>query len=276
MTRRVGKEVNAEEYWKERNVTYNAGIEGTYHRHRLAMINALIINLEFQDKVCVDYGCGDGILLEHFARKGGKVIGTDIDEVMVRTAQDRLEQTGLKGNVVRGGVETLANMATDSVDNLIAINVLAYFTDQEEAMFYREAARILKRGGSLVVTHSNELFDLYTLNAFTVSFHAKHFSGEEPRSKIASLITWPNRPEKISFNIRENPLAYRFKLTDYGFKEVQQEFANLHLLPPLLMDPQGFIEIDKREYPNTLNWDERERWKLMFMCSMFGSRSIKL
>lgn len=78
----------------------------------------------------------------------------------------------------------------------------------------------------------------------------------------------------MTFNVRENPLAYRFKFRRWGPDEVQQEFANFHPLPPLLTGPAELADIDKREYTATLDWDERDRWKLLFQCSMFGSRSI--
>jgi hypothetical protein len=41
------------------------------------------------------------------------------------------------------------------------------------------------------------------------------------------------------------------------------------------MDPEVLTDINRRAYANTLGWDEKDRWKLLFMCSMFGSRSVK-
>ena len=50
---------------------------------------------------------------------------------------------------------------------------------------------------------------------------------------------------------------------------------NLHPLPPLLMDQSVFLDIDSRDYPDTLDWPAIDRWKLLFQCSMFGSRSTR-
>ena len=157
---------------------------------------------------------------------------------------------------------------------LFALNVLAYLSDSEEIAFYEHAKRIVRPNGVMIVTHSNELFDIYTFNRYTVEFFRKHFlSGRE--TSVSSLLTNPELPLRSSFNVRENPLAYKYKLADYGFKETQQEFANFHSAPPLLMDVKDFDDIDSRDYADTLNWPDQDRWKLMFACSMFGSRSLR-
>lgn len=273
--RRVGKEVSAQEYWSQRSEDYNSHIDGAYHTHRMAMVKSLLKGCDIGSRTCVDLGCGDGVLLEYLASQGGHVIGCDASEVMVEAARKRLSRASLEGEVSIGGVEALRSLVAHSIDYLLAINVMSYFSGEEAELFYSEAARVLKEKGSLIITHSNELFDMYTLNLFTAVFYEEHFCGPGTKEKISSLLTHPDKPERIWFNIRENPLSYRYKLADYGFDEVQQEFANIHHLPPLLMDPEGFVDIDKREYPDTLGWDERERWKLMFMCSMFGIRAIK-
>ena len=70
-----------------------------------------------------------------------------------------------------------------------------------------------------------------------------------------------------SYNVRENPLTYKFKLAKYGFLEKRQEFINLHPVPPSI--------IGDKIYYDTLNWNEDERWKLMFICSTFGSLSTR-
>ncbi|MCX8045014.1 MAG: methyltransferase domain-containing protein [Desulfobacterota bacterium] len=267
---KVGDTISAVRYWSERANAYNEQIDGPYHRHRLAVIHRLLEAVALDGTFCVDFGCGDGVMLEFLVARGACVFGCDPVAEMVAAAQRRI---GNKGAVVRGGVDALARIKPRSVDCVLALNVLAYLTAAEEQTFYREAARILKPGAALVVTHSNELFDMYTLNRLTVDFYARHFCGEGSADRIASLLTHPQIPERIVFNVRENPLSYAHKLAEFGFREDQQEFMNLHPLPPLLMDPEGFRNIDAREYAPTLDWPEQERWKLMFMCSMFGSRA---
>lgn len=267
---RVGAEVSADTYWRERARSYASRIDGPYHRHRLAVVDRLLAGVELAGSTCVDLGCGEGVLVERLTRSGAHVTGFDIHDEMVAAARERLNTAGVTAELATGGVERLAELAAGSVDLLLALNVAAYFTVEEDERFYAYAARVLRPGGSLVITHSNELFDLYTLNSFTAALFERYFN-----SSVASLLTNPDLPQRIVFNVRENPLSYRFKLAGYGLEEVLQEFINLHPHPPLLMDPGELEDIDARSYPSTLDWDASERWKLIFTCSMFGSRAVR-
>lgn len=272
---RVGKEISATEYWIERSDSYPSNIDGPYHAHRLAMVDALLAGVQLASKTVLDVGCGDGVMLARVARRGAHVVGFDLAPPLVQLARNRLSDGGLDGHVFLGGMEAMVDMPHCSADVVLCLNVMAYCTDAEEELFYRETSRILKVGGSLIVTHSNELFDMYTLNAYTVAFYEAYLTGEGSGKRVASLLTHTDAPTKPSFNVRANPLNYRFRLAEFGLEEVQQEFANLHPIPPLLMDAGGFQDIDSRAYRDTLGWDVRDRWRLLFLCSMYGSRSVK-
>jgi hypothetical protein len=116
---------------------------------------------------------------------------------------------------------------------------------------------------------------MFTFNKYTVSFFDRHFSTHAPMDGIASLIVHPDKPERTPLPLRENPLSYRHKLEKYGFCEERQEFSILHKLPPLLLESFNPDYIASRECPDTTGWPAAEKWKLMFMCSIFGSRSVK-
>jgi hypothetical protein len=94
--------------------------------------------------------------------------------------------------------------------------------------------------------------------------------------EIGSLLVHPNLPDRKPLPIRENPLSYKYKLSAYGFEEVQQEFSILHSLPPLLMTGFDPDDLASRECIKTTDFPEDQKWKLMFMCSIFGSRSLCL
>jgi 2-polyprenyl-3-methyl-5-hydroxy-6-metoxy-1,4-benzoquinol methylase len=248
---------------------------GPYHAHRLAVVKALLADLPLDGRTCVDVGCGEGTFAAHLAALGARVIAFDLNEEMARAASARLAGMNASGSAVAGGVELLARLPAASVDVLFALNVLAYFTDEEERTFYGQAARLVRPGGALVVTHSNELFDLYSLNAFTLRFFARHLCPDTEPARLAALLTSDPALDRPVFNVRENPLTYRFKLARHGFLETRQEFAHLHEVPPPLVPGGGRADIDARSYPRTLDWPEEERWKLMFICSMFASRSTR-
>lgn len=262
--------MSGKEYWEERSASYIQGIEGSYHRNRLRMVEALLRSQTFQGKACLDFGCGDGVFAEHLLSDGATVMGVDVDSVMVAAASKRLATRWPSIKLAEGGVEQLKYLPDGAFDYLFALNVLAYLNAEEEVTFYREAARLVKPGGGLVITHSNELFDMFTFNRYTVNFFHKHFSIECP-CDVSELLTCPDKPNRFVFAVRENPLCYRHKLKAYGFSENRQEFAILHQLPPLLTPTINFDDIDSRAYLETTSWPEEDRWKLMFMCSVFGS-----
>jgi len=267
--------VSGQAYWDSRSESYISGIEGPYHANRLKMVEALLEGLSFAGRDCLDFGCGDGVFAERLVADGARTTGIDVDQVMVNAARIRLETMWPETKLIRGGVECMEDLSDNSFDCLFALNVLAYLGPEEEANFYRQAKRLLRSGGVLIVTHSNELFDMFTFNRYTANFFKKHFSTPGTDCDVSDLLTHPDRPDRFVFSVRENPLTYRYKLAEYGFVEKRQEFAILHALPPLLTPTIDFDDINSRNYPPTTGWPERERWKLMFMCSIFGSISVR-
>lgn len=167
-------------------------------------------------------------------------------------------------------VQFLDSIPDASLDALLSFNVLAYLSDGEESTFYKHAQRILKPKGFLIVTHSNKLFDMFSLNRYTCEFFQENFLAAHYQDKIKSLLVNALKPEsRTLYNVRENPLTYKRKLKEYGFQEIVQHFINLHEAPPPLL-------AQDKSYPDTLSWSENDRWKLMFVCSTFGSCALRL
>jgi len=240
------------------------------------MIHALISGVSLDDAVCIDAGCGEGTFAEYLLKGGARrVYGFDTDPVMIGTALETLGDYNERVSFFVDGVTHMEKYEDASIDHLFALNLAAYLSDKEEEEFYQQSARIICPGGTFTVTHSNELFDLFTLNRYTVDFFAKYFSVDELHVDVRSLLRSPDLPDRRTFNVRENPLAYKYKLVRYGFRELRQEFAHFHHTPPLLSPDRDPDEINAHEYRDTLGWMDSEKWKLMFMCSMFGSHSIR-
>jgi SAM-dependent methyltransferase len=220
----------------------------------------------------VDFGCGDGLYLERCEASGGTSIGIDIDPEMVNATRQRVASYRGQHQVMEGGVDRLVEIESDSCDMLLALNVLAYLDDTQCNTFYHQAARILKRGGSLVVTHSNELFDMFTFNKYTAAFFKRNFNVTGLESL---LVNW-DKPDRLPLPTRENPLSYAFKLQRYGLLEEQQEFSIPHALPPLLDDKFDPDDLASRKVAVTQGIRPEDRWKLAFTCSIFGSRSVRV
>lgn len=270
--KKYGKDIGSEESWNQMAQSYVDRLSSEYHNHRLAVINALIPEELYQEGQRIfDFGCGDAVLFEQFLKKGSRISGMDISAEMVALARQRLSRMNADPDLISvGGASALTHLPDDSLDAILSFNVLAYLMEDEEALFYKEAYRLLRPGGYLIVTHSNELFDMYSLNQYTIEFFAHHLVQDRGlREPLRALVTNASEAESINtYNVRENPLTYRFKLAKYGFVEQRQEFVNLHTAPPPLLPKD-------KSYPDTLSWKEEDKWKLMFICSTYGSQSIR-
>lgn len=273
---RVARDIPADEYWRDRAARYAATIDGPYHADRNRMIARLLDGVPLEGASAVDFGCGEGVTVQQLASAGATVLGLDPSEELVADAISRLEAAGIRPDIRVGGVAELEQLDAGSSDLLVALNVLAYMTEDEERAFYAAARRVLRAGGALVVTHSNELFDLFTLNAYTVDFFARHFVGPGHAADVARLLRHPDLPRRTTFNVRENPLAYGEKLQSQGFAERRLEYAHHHDLPPLIAGAPDPDDIDAHRYRDVSAVEPAERWKLMFQCSMFGVRAERL
>lgn len=236
--RTFGRDCDSSSHWNETGATYVDALDNRYHRQRLAIIEELIPrDLMTAGARIVDFGCGDGVLLPPFLAAGASIAGIDASASMIAAARGRLAAAGFDPALVQvGGAADLARIPSASLDGLLSFNVLAYLTDEEERTFYSHAARIVRPGGYLVVTNSNELFDLFSLNALTRRFFERHLVAPEYHEHLASLL--PRGDEAAApYNVRENPLTYKDKLAAPGFAQQRQAFINWHHAPPAVLGP---------------------------------------
>lgn len=254
-----------EAYWNKHADDYQNVLKSDYHAERLSMIDRLIGGGRRSHDTVFDFGCGDGNLMLSFAMNGSKVGGCDISDQMVASARNKFAESEIPADLWVGGVESLKTVADSSYDLILCINVLAYLDRDDDKRFYEHCHRMLKPSGELIVSNSNELFDMFTFNAFTINFFKNNFKVEN--EGIEELICNRHVPRHKPFNIRMNPLSYGEQMKSFGFLEEQQEFSHYHPSPPLLMDDDGFVPIPSLA--------DHEKWRLMFQCSIYGSRLVK-
>lgn len=281
--RKYGKDISSRALWREVGAHYRSRMDGTYHRHRFRVISALLDDAGGAGTRCLEFGCGDGLFVEHLARGGAEVTGIDIDPEMIAAAERRLSEAGQAAAFRLGTVAELADLEAASLDLMCALDVTSYLSDEEEAALYEAARRLVRPGGALVFSNSNKLFDLFTFNAFTVDFLAEDMAAAAPRGALEGMLARPrlgkiahrHLDHRVSGNRRDNPLAFPAKLARYGFELVRMEFMNFHPAPPQLMPEAAFDDIHGRDFADTLDWPAEDRWRLLFMCSMFAVHAVK-
>lgn len=115
------------------------------------------------DEFWVDVGSGTGDLAAELARGGLRVTGVDHDTRMVETASRRFADLTSSGKLrfVHSSAARLP-FTDNSADGIIATSFMGCLDSPEP--FYREASRILKANGKMVLTFTNRSSLLLRIN----------------------------------------------------------------------------------------------------------------
>lgn len=98
----------------------------------------------------VDLGTGTGRMLELFADRYESALGFDLSREMLSVARANLEKAGVANAQVRQGDLFALPLESASADLVCLHQVLHYLTEPAAAV--REAARLLKPGGRLIIS----------------------------------------------------------------------------------------------------------------------------
>jgi len=132
---------------------------GVYARWRATMLGTVTEALEqrrilalvgsVDGKRVLDLGCGDGLLTATLATHGARAVGIDVDRSALHAAVARMDTTRAgSAHFVEGRIECLP-FPDDAFDVVTAVTVLCLVSDRATAA--REAARVLRPGGRLIV-----------------------------------------------------------------------------------------------------------------------------
>ena len=121
------------------------------------------------DKV-LDLGCGTGALSLRAAQRGARVKGIDINSRMLEIAQIRADKTKLSPKIEfrEMGVAELGQEEADSYDVVMSGLCFSELTEDELSFSMREAKRMLKPGGLLLIADEVKPKKIYKriLNGF--------------------------------------------------------------------------------------------------------------
>jgi demethylmenaquinone methyltransferase/2-methoxy-6-polyprenyl-1,4-benzoquinol methylase len=101
----------------------------------------------------LDIGCGTGALTIRAAQKDAQVKGIDVNAQMLEIAQERIRETGLSNHVelCEMGVAELGSEEAESYDVVMSGLCFSELTEGELTYTLREAMRILRPGGRLLI-----------------------------------------------------------------------------------------------------------------------------
>lgn len=104
-----------------------------------------------QDQVLLELGCAAGEHTLRLAPMVRRAIGVDFSPDAVRLARERAAREGSAAEFVQADVADLAGFADASVDRVLAMDLVEHVPDAVLAGLLREAWRVMRPGGRLVV-----------------------------------------------------------------------------------------------------------------------------
>jgi ubiquinone/menaquinone biosynthesis C-methylase UbiE len=137
-------------------------------------------------KVVLDIGCGIGRIAAELAPRVKEVHGIDVSGRMIETA---LRRCAALSNVrlMKSSGRDLREFADESVDAAIAVDTFPYLNQSGRALvssFFAESARVLRKGGDLVIlnysytgddaTNAQEVAALASQHGFDVIVNGEH------------------------------------------------------------------------------------------------------
>lgn len=102
----------------------------------------------------LDIGCGTGTFAIACAEKGASVVGIDVSPQMLAVAKRKIEKRGLTAKVQlreMSAIEMDTAFADRSFDKVVSVLVFSEFYRDERSYVLREACRVLKTGGLMLI-----------------------------------------------------------------------------------------------------------------------------
>jgi SAM-dependent methyltransferase len=236
----------------------------------------------------LEVACGRGALSCYLTKLGYNAAGFDISSVGIDTARALAKELNISPDIFTiSDFSYFDQVPTESLDVITAFGILRYVSDADREYFYRNAERVLKPGGYLLVTNTNLLFHPFALNDHSIKFWRSLIEGLSDISErlpfnimdVFKSLSLPERtyaPHSVSQKVsthEENPLAYPEKVRRYGLRVEKILYPDCHLLPPFMeaMVDQDLLKSVKAE----VLLSRSEDWRGMFMDYEFLACVVK-
>ncbi|MGA8719764.1 MAG: methyltransferase domain-containing protein [Solirubrobacteraceae bacterium] len=113
-----------------------------------------LLDLEAGSEV-LDLACGHGRVASGLARRGARVTGLDATPLFLDHARAQAVAAGLPIEYVQGDMRSLP-WPDESFDCVVSwFTSFGYFDDEENRLVLREARRVLRPGGRLLIENNN-------------------------------------------------------------------------------------------------------------------------
>jgi ubiquinone/menaquinone biosynthesis C-methylase UbiE len=127
--------------------------EGTYQKELILPNLLRLMNLKRGEAV-LDLACGQGFFSHEFARRGARVIAVDASQKLIALARRSVTEEAIDFRVARA--HSLPFLKNKTVDTVAIVLALQNMDNPGDVL--REAARVLKPGGTLHVVVNHPAF----------------------------------------------------------------------------------------------------------------------
>ena len=204
----------------------------------------------------LDAGCGSGYMAREVIKRGWNCVGIDLSKKMLEFAKEQANKEGLKSDLRHCSVLDMDIFDDEEFDVVMMNGVLPYINKKDECKVYTQCNRILKNNGYLIIANYNLFFDFFTFDKYTIKMISELLLENTVNNKdifdgyinkLKTKLSGPEDPKSERTMKSENPLIYKEKLKQYGFKEENQFFYNFHILPPSLTTKNDNLIREKLE-----------------------------
>lgn len=230
---------------------------------------------QIRPKTILDAGCGNALPLIKIKKKKFNIIGYDKSRNMVYEAKQNLEQNNLNKDLVFYG-DFKNKKFSKKFDCIIGLGSF-YYTDNFDKVILNQT-RALKKGGYLIFSLRNELFNSFTMNEYTVTFLSNLFSIKKFNKKAQNAFFnffkgFKFKNKNFSKNIDQNnveslvhnPLKIKDEfLKKFKLDLIDIDYYHYHCLPPPL---ENLLGDNFRE----ISWkmENSADWRGIFLASAF-------
>lgn len=137
--------------WTEKYDSWFETATGQYVKQYEAAILLDLLKPQSGDLI-LDAGCGTGVFTEEIINQGAKVVGMDLSAPMV--AKGSLQMGKMDFNGICGDMCALP-FSDNRFDRVFSMTAIEFIPDAVQAI--SELTRVVKKGGSIVVTTLNSL-----------------------------------------------------------------------------------------------------------------------
>lgn len=184
----------------------------------------------------LDAGGGVGRFSVPLAKKGNKIILTDISQGMIEKAKIITKEHNIK--LFKESVTNMLNQKNESYDVVLLMNgVLDYCKDYKKAL--QETWRVLKNNGRVIGTVNNKFIYLTT-----------------------RILLENNNPKDFREKFEEGNYGNDFPIHDFTIQEIKENLKTIGFKVINVLGPTNLLR--KWEYPNISNRKELIKTQISF------------